>query len=65
MMTHTLDTFTELLPARPSLDEMKADFLRDAEAMGIADYLRARSLPRDGRGARAGGNHRLDDGSGG
>lgn len=44
LMTHTLKDFTELLPTRTSLDEMKADFLRDAEGTGITDYLRARAV---------------------
>ncbi|MEO9517793.1 MAG: AAA family ATPase [Paracoccaceae bacterium] len=43
-MTHYLETFTELLPKRPNLEEVKADFLQQAEAVGIADFLSARGV---------------------
>ncbi|MEP1768239.1 MAG: AAA family ATPase [Sulfitobacter sp.] len=43
-MTHYLETFTELLPKRPSLDEVKADFLQKAEAVGMTAFLRENSV---------------------
>lgn len=43
-MTHYLETFTELLPKRPNLEEVKADLLQKAEAVGMADFLRVRAI---------------------
>jgi|GEM_PF-5215526 len=43
-MTHYLETFTELLPKRPNLDEVKADFLQKAEVVGITEFLRVRAI---------------------
>lgn len=43
-MTHYLKDFTELLPKRPNLDEVKADFLQKAEAVGIDEFLRVRAI---------------------
>ena len=46
LMTHYLDTFTELLPKRPNLNEVKADFLQKAEAVGITEFLRVRAVSK-------------------
>ena len=43
-MTHYLETFTELLPKRPNLEEVKADFLQQAKAVGMPDFLSARGV---------------------
>ncbi|PRY76843.1 ATPase family protein associated with various cellular activities (AAA) [Yoonia maritima] len=43
-MTHYLKDFTELLPRRPDLDDVKADFLQKAEAVGMIDFLRDNSV---------------------
>lgn len=43
-MAHHLETFTELLPKRPDLEEVKADFLQKAEAVGMTEFLRARAI---------------------
>jgi len=45
-MTHYLKDFTELLPKRPGLDEVKADFLQKAEAEGMTEFLRARAISK-------------------
>ncbi|MEP3636756.1 MAG: AAA family ATPase [Paracoccaceae bacterium] len=43
-MTHYLETFTELLPKQPNLDEVKANFLQKAEAVGMTAFLRENSV---------------------
>lgn len=43
-MTHHLETFTELLPKRPDLEEVKADFLQKAETVGMTEFLRVRAI---------------------
>lgn len=43
-MTHYLKTFTELLPKRPDLEEVKADFLQMAETVGMTEFLRVRAI---------------------
>lgn len=43
-MTHYLKDFTELLPKRPDLDELKAELLRMAEAQGMIDFLWSRAV---------------------
>ena len=43
-MTHYLETFTELLPKRPDLEEVKADFLQKAETVGMTEFLRVRAI---------------------
>ena len=45
-MTHYLETFTELLPKRPNLEDVKADFLQKAEAVGMTDFLRENSVSK-------------------
>lgn len=44
LMTHSLKTFTELLPQRPNLEEVKVDFLQQAEAVGMTEFLRVRAI---------------------
>ena len=45
-MTLYLETFTELLPKRPNLEDVKADFLQKAEAVGMTDFLRENSVSK-------------------
>ena len=47
LMTHYLEDFTELLPKRPDLDEVKADFLKEAEAVGIAEFLQVKAVSQE------------------
>lgn len=46
-MTYHLETFTELLPKRPDLEEVKADFLQKAEVVGIAEFLQLRAVSHE------------------
>ncbi len=43
-MTLYLETFTELLPKHPNLEDVKADFLQKAEAVGMTEFLRENSV---------------------
>ncbi|KEJ88570.1 AAA family ATPase [Sulfitobacter donghicola] len=46
-MTHYLKDFTELLPKRPDLDELKAKLLQMAEDQGMADFLWSRAVSKE------------------
>ena len=46
-MTHLLKDFTELLPKRPDLEDVKADFLQKAESVGMSNYLREISVSQE------------------
>ncbi|MGJ8598079.1 AAA family ATPase [Sulfitobacter sp.] len=46
-MTHYLKDFTELLPKRPDLDELKAELLHMAEAQGMIDFLWSRAVSKE------------------
>ncbi|EEB86337.1 AAA family ATPase [Roseobacter sp. GAI101] len=46
-MTHYLKDFTELLPKRPDLDELKAELLQTAEDQGMADFLWSRAVSKE------------------
>ncbi len=43
-MTYFLEDFTDFLPPRPNLDDKKAEMLQKAEAVGMAGFLRVRSI---------------------
>jgi ATP-dependent Lon protease len=47
MMTHYLKDFTELLPKRPDLDELKAELLHMAETQGMIDFLWSRAVSKE------------------
>lgn len=46
-MTHYLKDFTELLPQRPNLEELKAEFLLMAETQGMNDFLWPKAISKE------------------
>ena len=51
-MTNYLKDFTELLPKRPDLDDLKAELLQMAEAEGMTDFLWSRAVSKEMVGQR-------------